>query len=963
MRHHLQSALLLGLASLATAIFQDEVGDVDFHHSLVGIPQVETTFFHRPRRLDKASLLYTLSDLGVIGAVNPSSGDIVWRQQISDNTTAANGHLRAPEGENWLAAAQGRRVQTWNAQTGRNVWQTEFEGEVKDLEIMELTENSRKDVLVLSDEDGTTVLRRIHGGLGTVVWEFRETSKDAPLQVSNNIASIYVLSLHGSSSSYSVKTTSLDPATGRRVDHWTVGTKGDVHNADDVMFVGANSAAPIVAWTNSDRTKVSVQVIGNKSKQDFALPADTVSVNIHAPHQTQSQPHFLVHAVTKTGNKAEVYHVDVKSSQISKAFELPHLAGHGSFSTSSQDANVYFTRVTEEEVLVVSSESHAVLARWALKLEGGLQSVHSVSEVVRKAGSNDLAVRTAVVTDAQDWIMIRNGERDWTRVEGLSGAVAAAWADIPEAETLAKVLAEEAHTNPVSAYIHRVTRHISDLQHLPAYLIALPDRIRAALLGGEPAASTGGLTADAFGFNKVIVIATQRGRFYGLDTGNHGEVLWSKSVLPQAPGQSLDIKALTVLDDPSIVAARGSKGESVLIRATDGHVIDIQLSGFEIATVAIIKDETSAYLLPFDSAGTPATEELESVTDQTVVIREGDNIKGVKLTKVGDKIAKRDVWQLQSFPGQKIADLAALPAHDPIASIGRVLGDRRVSYKYINPNTVVAALAEEATSSLIVQLIDSVSGQILASQKHEGVDLSKDISCTMSENWYACTFYGQYTLDDGSNQSIKGYQIAVSDLYESPTPNDRGPLGETDKFSSLNPVDSPSASPPLPWVVSQSWIISQPLTSLSVTQTRQGIANRQIVAYLPEAHSVLCMPRMYVDPRRPVGRDPSAAEMEAEGLPKYTPAIEIDSRGIVSHEWDVIGIKGFVAAPAVVESTSLLVAYGIDIYGTRVSPSGLFDILGKGFSKLSLVITVWALTVGVLFLAPMVSSHNVFFTQ
>ncbi|TQS33018.1 hypothetical protein Golomagni_06651, partial [Golovinomyces magnicellulatus] len=627
------------------------------------------------------------SDLGVIGAVNPGTGEIVWRQQISEQLANGGGFLRAPSDENWVAAAQGGNVQAWNAQTGRSVWHAQFAGEVKDLEILEFTENSRKDVLVLSHEDGTTVLRRIHGGLGTVVWEFRETSKDVPLQVSNNIANIFVLSLHGSMTSYSVKTTSLDTATGQIVDYWN--TKGDLQGADDVMFVGGNSAAPIVAWTNSDNSKVSVQVIGSKSKQDFALPADTIAVNIHAPHQTQSLPHFLVHSVTKTGNKAEVYHVNVQNSQISKAYELPHLAGHGSFSTSSDDANVYFTRVTEEEVYIVSSESHAILARWPVKLEGGIHGVHSVSEVVRKAGSNDLAVRTAVVTDSQDWVMIRNGQEDWKRFEGLSGAVAAAWAEIPESETLAKVLAEEAHTNPVSAYIHRVTRHISDLQHLPAFLISLPTKISASLLGGESVAQASGLHADAFGFNKIIVLVTRRGRFYGLNTGNHGEVIWSKSVLPQIKGETLDVKAFAVQDDEGTIAMRGSKGESVLIRPTDGHVVDLQLSGSPVASVAVVEDESKAYLVPFDSEGTPAIQGLETVSNKTFVVRSADIVKGIKLSKVGEKIAKRDIWQLQALPGQHIVDVASLPAHDTIASIGRVLGDRRVNYKYINPNTIV----------------------------------------------------------------------------------------------------------------------------------------------------------------------------------------------------------------------------------------------------------------------------------
>ncbi|KAM0263873.1 hypothetical protein ACHAQJ_000908 [Trichoderma viride] len=963
MRRTIQSALLLGLSSLVAAVFQDEVGDVDFHHALVGVPQVETTFFHRPKKDEKASLLYTLSDVGILGAVNPNTGALVWRQQIADGLSNGGGHLRAPEGENWVAAAYGQRVQSWAALSGRNLWEVELDGQVKDLEIMELTESARKDVLVLSDEDGVTVLRRIHGALGTVVWEFREVSKDIPLQVSTSLTNVYVISLHGSPSSYSLKITALEPATGGRVDHWTVGTKGEVHGPQDVMFVGANSAAPILAWASNDLAKLNIHVLGTKSKQEFPLVADTISVTIHAPHLTQSQPHFLVHTRTKAGNKGEVFHTDLKSGHITKAYDLPLLPGLGSFSTSSEGANVYFTRVTEDEVLIVSSDSHSVLARDSLASDARIEAVHAVSEVIKKAGGKEFAIRSATVTASEDWVLIRNGKLDWTRPEGLSGAVAAAWAEIPEAEDLAKVLAEEAHTNPWNAYVHRLTRHIHDLQYLPDYLASIPTRVIESITGGAVALSkTTGLHRDSFGFNKIIILATRRGRFYALDTGNHGEVVWSANVFPQAPGAALDVKGILVNDSEGTVTVRGSNGEYAVIKTTDGQIIETQ-SGQDLAAVsatAVIESEGGKWLLPFGQDRKPIGDALKDHHfDQTIVIRnENDVIKGVKFVNEDGELVKNDIWQLQLLPGQKIASIAKLPAHDPIASIGRVLGDRTVNYKYLNPNVVVVAAIDNAASALSVYLLDTVTGQLLASQVYDGVDGDKDISCTLSENWYSCAFFGQYTLNDGTNRDIKGYQLVVSDLYESPAPNDRGPLGEAETFSPLDPVDTPTGVP-LPWVVSQTWIMSEPLTNLTVTETRQGITNRQLLAYLPESHAILGITRHGIDPRRPVGRDPTAAEMEAEGLVKYVPAIQIDGRNLLTHERDVVGVRGIVATPAVVESTSLVVAYGIDVFGSQIAPSGTFDILGKGFNKITLLATVLALTWGVVILAPMVRRKQI----
>lgn len=958
MRRTIQSALLLGLSSLAAAVFKDEVGDIDFHYSLVGLPQVETTFFHRPRKEDKASLLYTLGDVGVVGAINPSSGELIWRQQISHGIANGGGHLRAPEGENWVTSAHGSKVQAWNALTGRNIWEMEFKGQVKDLEIMELTEASRKDVLALFDEDGVTVLRRLHGALGTVVWEFRETSKDVPVQVSTNLANIYVLSLHGSPGSYNLKVTSLDTATGARVDHWSVGNKGDIHGAEDVMFVGANSAAPIAAWASRGLSKLSVNVLGTKSKQDFTLPDGTDSIRIHAPHLIQSQPHFLVHIGTKAGHKAEVYHTDLKSGHVSKAYDLPQLSGPGAFSTSSDAANVYFTRITDDEIIIVSSESHGVLARWPYKPQDGQNAVHAVSEVIKKAGGKDFAIRSAAVTSGDDWVLIKNGQVDWTRHEGLSGAVAAVWTEIPEAEKLAEVLAEEAHANPVAAYIHRVNRHIADLQHLPAYLAHLPQRIIDGIFGADLAGHKEGLHRDTFGFSKIVVVATRRGRFYGLDTGHHGKVLWSRAVFHLPPGESLDIKGIVAKDTEGEVTVVGSNGERAIIQSTTGKILEVSQAGSftKVATTAAIGDESNQWLLALGANGLPVPNmPVGSIPNDTVVLRDGNHgVKGVKFTAKSGKVIKDDIWQFQVGKGQKIVDIATPPSHDPISSIGRVLGDRKVAYKYFNPNTIVVAVMEEASNTLSVHLLDIVSGQVLATQVYNGVDGSKSPSCAMAENWYACTFFGEYTVDDGTNRVIKGFQVAVSDLYESPESNDRGPLGEATEFSSLNPVDTPTGVP-LPWVVSQAYVFSQQLTTLSVTQTLQGITSRQLLAYLPDSNSILAVSKHIIDPRRPVDRDPTPAEIEAESLMRYTPQFEIDGRGIVSHELDVLGVQEIIATPAVIESTSLIFAYGIDVFGTRAAPSGVFDILGKGFNKVTLVGTVLALFVGVSFLAPMVS--------
>ncbi|KAI0402422.1 hypothetical protein F4802DRAFT_575694 [Xylaria palmicola] len=956
----LSLSVLLALPATVRAVFQDEVGHIDYHHELLGVPQRETTFFHRPRTEDKASLLYTLSDLGVLGAVNPSTAAIVWRQLLAGNLTDGGGSLRAAEDQAWLAGAYGGSVSSWDALTGRNVWSLNFNDIIKDLEIMEITERGGKDVLTLHQEQGATVTRRIHGTEGHVVWEHREVNKDAPLQVSTSLGKVFVVTLHGSLLSYSLKVIVLETLTGKKLDEIPLGTKNEVQTPEDVMFVGANSAAPIVAWTDTGMTKLNVNVLGLKSKQEFALPPDTTGVEIHAPHTVQSSPHFLVHSRTKSGSKAEVFHIDLKSNFITKAYELPLLQGRSAFSTSSSGANIYFTRVTDEEVIVTSSTSHGILGRWPLKAGAqNLGPLHGVSEVIKKSGDG-YAVRAVVVTDSDDWTQIVNGELGWTRPEGLSGAVAATWAEIPESEDLARTLDAEAHSNPWAAYVHRVKRHINDLQYLPTYLQSVPKRLPGSIIGSESTEFTDDVARDSFGFNKLVVLATKRGKLYGLDASNHGKIIWSKNANETPSGKHWDVKAIHADNSKGFVTVRGSEGQFIIVKSDTGKTVEAMPSGLfpPIDGAVVVDSDAGPWLLPIQRDGKLSDVQLAWAPKQTVVTRTGeDEIQGFNFMEKGEVASAVPVWSFSPSAGQHIVDIATRPQHDPIASIGRVLGDRTVKYKYLNPNTIVVAAIDEKASVLSTYLLDTVSGQVLVSASHEGVDPSKDIACTISENWFLCTFYGQYQLRDSESQKLKGYQVVISDLYESELANDRGPLGDAANFSSLDPVDYPTG-PALPSAVSQTFVLSGPITSLAVTQTRQGIAVRQLLAYAPASHAVVGIPRALLEPRRPAGRDPTAGEAE-EGLARYAPAVELDPRMAVTHTRDVLGVRGILVAPAVLESTCLVLAYGLDVFGSRVAPSGAFDVLGKGFNKVTLLGTVAALFLGVLGLGPMVRKKQI----
>lgn len=176
----LQAALLVAAcASPAAAIFSDEVNHIDFHHALLGAPSPDSTFFLKPPSASNASLLYTLSDKSIIGAVNPRDGALIWRHNISKSASPAGGAglLRGLDGNNAVVGAAGDYISSWGAQDGKLIWDQHFEGsEVTDIELLELedatTTSGTRDTLALISGKSFGSVRRFDGESGFAKWEY-----------------------------------------------------------------------------------------------------------------------------------------------------------------------------------------------------------------------------------------------------------------------------------------------------------------------------------------------------------------------------------------------------------------------------------------------------------------------------------------------------------------------------------------------------------------------------------------------------------------------------------------------------------------------------------------------------------------------------------------------------------------------------------------------------------------------
>ena len=906
----------------ASAVFADEAWNLDYHHALLGKPQESTTFFHRPNPASRASLIYTLSEQGVLGAVNPRDGSLVWRQLLEANVSSDASFLRAGEDQSLVVSGIGSQVASWSAGDGRLAWSHNAPGVLQDVEILELSDGKEtpgvKDALILTGGELAEV-QRLDGATGSVKWSHKLESGDQPYQVSASSTEVFAILLHKTMLGYiKIKVITLDPVTGKKTDEYTLASDSELASADTIVSVGANSASPIIAWADAAYTTLKVNIIGTKAVSSFDIEKHNEHavqrVTLQAPYHTNSLAHFLVHYETAVSDWAEVYHVNLNKNQIEKAYSLPKISGRSAFSTSSNDANVYFTRVTNGQVSTVSSASHGILGKWTIDGFGTAGSkeetvpAHVVSEVSIK-GDAVSALRSAVYLSTGEWVLLRDGSATWQRLEVLADTISAAFTIPSETEALVHELEEEAHSTPVHAYVHRVTRHINDLKALPETVRNLPQSFMRGFLG------TSDDHSDAFGFKKTITCATGSGRLVALAGGNPHNIIWTKQVADIPAGSSWNAR-VEALPNGIIRVVQDNGATAPLFNASTGE-----------------KLASSSQELLIDNPVPLVSVEYELQNNQLSAI---DAVKKDAGT----------LWHFVPQPGEKILSIVSRPVNDPVASIGKVLGDRNVLYKYLNPNMALLVTAHESIKSASIYVLDTVSGAIIYSNTHKNVDLSAPIASTLSENWFAYSFTAE-----SSASSPKGHQLVSGELFESLSANDRGILDSAANVSSL-------AGNTEPFTLTQSYQIPEPIAKLSVTQTRQGITSRQLLAVLADSNSIVGIPRGVIDPRRPIGRDPTKDE-QMEGLVRYNPVIEFDPKWHLNHAREVIGIKDVITSPALLESTSLVFAYGLDIFGTRLSPSFNFDMLGKDFNKFQMLATVAALAVVTFVVTPLVSLCSV----
>jgi len=502
---------------------------------------------------------------------------------------------------------------------------------------------------------------------------------------------------------------------------------------------------------------------------------------------------------------------------------------------------------------------------------------------------------------------------------------------------------ETSSEHVLEMFLKRLRHHASKL-HMFLEDIKIGKFGLATLLLGSQDASY-----DEFDFRKVIVAFTKHGSLYGLDSKS-GRVLWqtmtgcdgqdqtgngNKNFLfLQRSGAHFGLEPVATLicsmksDKAKVVKFNPMNGKlhSETPRTIDNRVLRAILlhhssADDHIRPVLILTDGSQGFELePKDAV----VKGLMSVSGKMYIANidaDGMGIHGHRLVINEDNsIEKVPVWSFSSA-GAKIIHMLAKPTEEVVHSQGRVMADRSVLFKYINPNLAfVLAEGQDTTGKGFVNiyLLDLVTGRIIFSANHRRVQGPYHV--VHSENWVVYTYY---------NEKSRRAELGSLELFEGKTQSN------ATVFSSLHNTVAPL-------VERQSYILGPAfVTALKDTITEKGITTKNLLMATASG-AVYNIPRQFLDPRRPSMTTPP--EMREPGLPPYVPELVFPPEVILNYNQTLTRVQGIITAPTGLESTSVVLVYGLDLYCAMVNPSKGFDLLKDDFDYLVIASVLVGLT-------------------
>nr|XP_046200723.1 ER membrane protein complex subunit 1-like isoform X1 [Oncorhynchus gorbuscha] len=948
--------IFFSLFVMSEAVFEDQVGKFDWRQQYVG----KTIFAHFDSHSQSSKTLFVATDKNIFASFNSRTGDLFWRHVDKAGPEGTIDILLLHGQDALMVVGGGRLLRSWDTNMGGLNWEAVLDtgsfqaacfvavqDTVKHVAVLKkaaislhyLTNGHQKWVENLPDSD-TVQYQAVYSGGEEEVYVLGV--------VPNSHLTIIAYSLEDGEI---IKQRSVEAPWLSSVESSCV-----VIGQGVLMCVDPATLALYTLPIQAEEAPQFNQILLRSLDLEVSPGFQPVLVSSQ-PHPARSPLSEFFLQLGPDHHVLLQLNADGYTIVLLRDFQPAFLVSFATTGEKTVAAVMTPKNETACDINLFSADSGRRLLDttviFPLDLNGGKPFKLYVHAFLKK----DDSVGYRVLVQTQDHALTfiqQPGRVVWTREEALADVVTMEMVDLPLTGTQAELEGEFGKKAAVQdglfpMVLKRLSSQVILLQAWLAHLWKLFYEARKPHGQVKNEVTIETLSRDEFNLQKMMVMVTASGKLFGIDSKS-GSILWKhylENVQPNAVFKLIVQRTTAHFPHPpqcTLLIKDKDTGLATLhvfnpIFGRKSHIAPPALPRPILQSLllpVIDQDYAKVLLLVDDQYKVTAFPSTKNVLQQLqemassiffyLIRSDQGNLSGFRLRK---DLSTERIWEVVlPTEVQKIVAVNGKRPNEHVHSQGRVMGDRSVLYKYLNPNLL--AVVTESTDThperafVGVFLVDGVTGRII----HEAVQRKArgPVHFVHSENWVVYEYW---------NTKSRRNEFSVLELFEGTE------LYNSTVFSSLD-------RPHLPQVLQQTYIFPSPITTMEATLTEKGITSRHLLVGLPSG-AILSLPKMFLDPRRP---EVVTEHSREENLIPYAPEMPIRTEWFINYNQTVARVKGIYTAPSGLESTCLVVAYGLDIYQTRVYPSKQFDVLKDDYDYVLISSVLFAL-----FFATMISKR------
>ncbi|GAM26401.1 hypothetical protein SAMD00019534_095760 [Acytostelium subglobosum LB1] len=917
------ASILLMLLCIANqhayAIFEEQIGVRDWRLTNIGLVKAAhiVKSLNQPSILIQSTVPSTLEsgvNTQVLSLLHLETGSLLWRQILPAQERSLESVTLDKTSNSFITVSGGNVVRLWSMAKGSLLWTNTLTNE--DGANVQCTQASFSD----KDLDVHVICQQRHYKLSPKTGSVQTVSR---LKGANN--DLVMLS-YNNGKLYSVTKNDLIVSAGA-IERSTSLNTNNGHVSSKFLL----SDSLLVLLSTSGKTHTLH--VGSVAGESINLVSHTVSTTTAVDDgdveliSTYSDNRFAI----RVNNVVELYQLVDNDKVISIG------SYNGAAASSTSTYALCSAAATSGDNYTINEPSTKTTTATTLNAKSNGEP--------RLLFVND---KYSVVVTA-DWSVTayKGAQLLWTREESLAAIVQSEILDAPvDASTLSQLEYEFEETAKDSMLNHIYRRLETQLMSL----IRSEPSSTAQTDADRDARFTATWNRDV---DKLLLVATKAGKVFCLHTSERGAITWSLYYPTSSVGHSIqlfitgrhlpDLEAVVVysgVDKRSFVSTVDIlKGAETSNKAYQQEILHSSVIPYRhllsLDEASASNDTTKAALpenlfmavinypqgqppmamvRPWTSAIRSNWELLKHVhfylADKASSVIRGYSIESIADGK-GGGFKTNENWVVNFGASQRIVTIASSNPHEVIGSPAFVLGNRNLLPKYINKNLISVACMDSKTQFLSIYLIDSVSGEII--KQFVNRNAGGKVSIVHIENSVIYSFF---------DVSLHKQIIASIDIFEGSVDWKKTVFSSYDSNQDLI-------------ILQKTFVFPFIIQTLSESISKKGITSKFVLVGLASGQ-ILPIDKKWIDSRRPYPSEASPFDQE-EGLIPYSPNLNFPHFLYITYNTTIPMLQSISTQGTFKESTSLVVANGIDLFCALISPSSAYDVLTESFDHFALI--------------------------